>query len=93
MKATEGEIKILIGELDQKKDGSIGYEEFLSCCYLSYIYLKEYRLRAILEELDPERKGAVSIANLRKILASEEFNFPADALDKVFKEELGIDMP
>jgi hypothetical protein len=35
----------------------------------------------------------VSIFFLKKVLESPEFNFPQDALDKVFKEELGIDMP
>ena len=45
MKATEGEMKILVEELDQKREGNIGYEEFLNCCYMSYIYLKEYKMR------------------------------------------------
>lgn len=85
MKATEGEMRLLVEELDQKKQGSIEYEEFLNCCYMSYIYLKEYKLRTILEEQDPAKKGAVSLNTLRKILSSEEFAFPADALDKVFK--------
>ena len=47
----------------------------------------------MLEEQDPEKRGAVSLITLRQILASPEFNFPADALDKVFKQELGIDVP
>jgi len=38
----------------------------------------------IFEENDTDKKGAVTIATLRKILESGEFSFPSDALDKIF---------
>lgn len=61
MKATDREIQTLVDELDSKHEGTIGYEEFLNSCFLSYIYLKEYKLRLLFEQTDKERKGGLSI--------------------------------
>jgi Ca2+-binding EF-hand superfamily protein len=49
MNATEREIGILISELDQKNEGVIEYEEFVNCCFLSYLFQKEYKLRLLFE--------------------------------------------
>jgi len=38
MKATEREVDILIQELDPNRIGEIDYNEFLNCCFLSYIF-------------------------------------------------------
>ena len=38
MNATPREIDILVQELDQKSSGMIEYEEFVNCCFLSYLF-------------------------------------------------------
>jgi Ca2+-binding EF-hand superfamily protein len=49
MKTSEREVSILVSELDPKGEGEIGYDEFLNACFLSYIFLKEYKLRLLFE--------------------------------------------
>jgi hypothetical protein len=44
------------------------------------------------EQADIEKKGGLSIAQIKQILVSEDFQFPEDALDKIFKEELKVDI-
>jgi Ca2+-binding EF-hand superfamily protein len=46
MKAGENEIKVLVADLNQDKDGTIDYDDFLRSCYLSYIYLQEHLLKS-----------------------------------------------
>ena len=38
MNATPREIDLLVSELDQKGAGQIEYEEFVNCCFLSYLF-------------------------------------------------------
>ena len=38
MNATPREMEILVQELDQKASGVIEYEEFVNCCFLSYLF-------------------------------------------------------
>jgi len=78
--------------LDAKGEGSISYEEFLHSCFLSYIYLKEYKLRGLCEQADTEKKGGITIAQVKQILVSQDFNFPEDALDRIFQQELKVDI-
>jgi len=49
MKTSEREVSILVSELDPNNNGEIGYDEFLNACFLSYIFLKEYKLRLMFE--------------------------------------------
>ena len=84
MKATEREVQTLVKDLDMKCEGSISYEEFLHSCFLSYIYLKEFKLRTLCQEADLDKKGGITIAQVKQILVSEDFNFPDDALDRIF---------
>lgn len=92
MNATQREIETLINELDQKKEGFIEYDEFVNCCFLSYLFAKEYKLRLIFEEYDKEKQGTITLNQLREIIQSESINLSADQLDRIFKNELGVDL-
>ena len=61
MNATPREIDLLVGELDQKSSGMIEYEEFVNCCFLSYLFQKEYKLRLLFDELDHEKQGIITL--------------------------------
>lgn len=92
MNATQREIDTLISELDQKKQGVIEYDEFVNCCYLSYLFQKEYKLRLLFEEWDKEKKGTITLSQLRIIIESEEIKLSSEQLDRIFKQELGVDL-
>jgi len=92
MKATEREMRILVKELDQKETGAIEYDEFLNTCICSYIYLKEMKLRQAFARLDTEKSGYISIEQMKDTLSSAEFAFPNDALERIFRLVLGIDL-
>ena len=54
------------------------------------MYIKEFKLYDLLKQYDTEGKGGVTIGLLNEILIShEEFKFPPDALNSVFKQMLG----
>jgi len=74
MNATQREIDILVQELDHKGNGYIEYEEFVNYCFLSYLFQKEYKLRLLFEECDKEKKGIITLSQLRVVLKSEEIN-------------------
>lgn len=77
-------------ELDPEEKGMIPYSEFTGALFLSQLYLKEFRLYELLKKYDTEGKGGVTIGLLNEILiSSEEFKFPPDALNAVFKQMLG----
>lgn len=92
MNATQREIELLLSELDQKNTGVIEYEEFVNCCFLSYLFQKEYKLRLLFEECDQGKKGIITLTQLRIVLKSEEINLSPEQLDRIFKEELGVDL-
>lgn len=69
------------------------YQQFLNCCYLSNLYLKEDALRQQLSKIDKDHTGFVAIGQLREILESPQFQYPKDALDKIFSDELQIQLP
>jgi|TARA_B110000285_G_C15083410_1_gene594798 Ca2+-binding EF-hand superfamily protein len=89
MKVEDRELNTLIEELDSEKKGQINYQEFLKYSYLSAMYLQHGRLRSELDRNDTQQKGLITVAQLDVILQGEEFNFPASALDEVFREMLG----
>jgi Ca2+-binding EF-hand superfamily protein len=68
MNATGREIELLISEMDPKETGVIEYDEFVNCCFLSYLFKKEYKLRLLFEECDKEKKGIITLSTLRVIL-------------------------
>jgi Ca2+-binding EF-hand superfamily protein len=92
MNATPREIDLLISELDQKQLGIIEYEEFVNCCFLSYLFQKETKLRILFEEVDMDKKGVITLTQLRLILKSEAINLSPEQLDRIFKDELGVDL-
>ena len=73
--------------------GQIKYQDFLNCCYLSFIYQREEKLKLLLYQLDEQKSGKVSIKTLKEVLSSPEFKFPMDALEKIFTQELFMAMP
>ena len=48
--------------MDQKNSGVIEYDEFVNCCFLSYLFQKEYKLRLLFEECDKEKKGIITLS-------------------------------
>lgn len=92
MNATPREIDLLVSELDQKQLGSIAYEEFLNCCFLSYFFQKETKLRLLFEEVDKEKTGCITLTQMRVVLKSEEINLSPEQLDRIFKDELKVDV-
>jgi hypothetical protein len=52
MKIGENEIQELVDDLNQEKDGTIDYNDFLKSCYHSYIYGQEHLLKSKLIEAD-----------------------------------------
>ena len=70
----------------------IEYDEFVNCCFLSYLFQKEYKLRILFEDCDKKREGIITLNQLRIILKSEEINLSPEQLDRIFKEELGVDL-
>lgn len=92
MNATQREVDLLVSELDQKQTGYIEYEEFVNYCFLSYLFQKEYKLRLLFEECDKEKKGIITLSQLRVVLKSEEINLSPEQLDRIFKQELGVDL-
>jgi Ca2+-binding EF-hand superfamily protein len=77
MKVTDREVAKLIEELDAAHTGKINYRDFLKYSYLCTIYLKHFNLEIMLNELDKEKKGLITVEQLDKILqSSSEFNFP-----------------
>lgn len=84
------EKKELLRELDPQEQNKIPYGEFTGALFLSQLYIKEFRLYELLKQYDTENKGGVTIGLLNEILISnEEFKFPEDALNSVFKQMLG----
>lgn len=59
MIALDREIGMLINELDPQRSGFIQYEEFLNYCLLSYIILKEIKLRNYFNSIDPHKTGVI----------------------------------
>lgn len=64
----------------------------MNCCFLSYLFQKETKLRILFEEVDREKKGCITLTQLRIILKSEEINLSPEQLDRIFKDELGVDL-
>lgn len=89
MKVQDRELDTLITELDSEKKGQINYQEFLKYSYLSAMYLQHGLLKIQLDANDTQQKGLITVAQLDGILQGDEFNFPASALDEVFREMLG----
>ena len=89
MKVQDRELNTLIEELDSEKKGQINYQEFLKYSYLSAMYLQHGLLKIQLDANDTQQKGLITVAQLDGILQGDEFNFPASALDEVFREMLG----
>ena len=92
MTASPNEVTALVEELDTNNRGFIEYDAFLNSCFISYILLKEYRIRLLFETFDTEKKGVVTVSQLREVLTNEECKFPEDALDRAFKDELKVDL-
>lgn len=87
------EVDELKAELDPKNTGLIPYNEFLAAMFLSQLFIKEAKLYDLLKTYDTEGKGGVTIGFLNEILISnEDFKFPPDALNSVFKQMLGQDI-
>jgi Ca2+-binding EF-hand superfamily protein len=68
MKVTDREVAKLIEELDQTATGKVNYKDFLKYSYLCTMYLKHFSLEIMLIELDKEKKGLITVAQLDKVL-------------------------
>lgn len=54
------------------------------------MYIYHFKLESLLNQQDEEKNGLVSVLQLEKILSSTDFNFPANAVDTVLLEMLGV---
>jgi Ca2+-binding EF-hand superfamily protein len=43
-------------------------------------------------KIDTDNSGYIQIDQVREILSSEQFQFPSDALERIFRIVLGIDL-
>jgi Ca2+-binding EF-hand superfamily protein len=68
MKVSDREVEILVKELDQSGAGHINYKDFLKYTYLCHMYLNHFKLEMILNDLDIEKKGLITVAQLDKTL-------------------------
>ena len=90
MKVSEREVELLFKELDDSNSGQINYKDFLKYTYLCHMYLNHYKLEIILNDLDVEKKGLITVSQLDKTLQDSDcFGFSPSALDQVFCEMLG----
>lgn len=62
MKITDREVQKLIEELDQSQTGKVNYKDFLKYSYLCTMYLKHFNLEIMLNDLDKEKKGLITVA-------------------------------
>ena len=62
MKVSDREVEVLVKELDENSQGSINYREFLKYAYLCHMYLSHFKLECVLNELDIEKKGLITVA-------------------------------
>lgn len=54
------------------------------------MYISSLNLENLLNQLDEEKKGLITVAQLDQVLQqADQFNFPPKALDTVFREMLG----
>ena len=52
----------MIEELDETKAGKVNYKDFLKYSYLCTMYLKHFSLEVMLNDLDTEKKGLITVA-------------------------------
>jgi|DEB0MinimDraft_12_1074336.scaffolds.fasta_scaffold292386_1 Ca2+-binding EF-hand superfamily protein len=68
MKVTESEVEALVSELDVGKTGRVNYEEFLKYSYLCQMYIQHLNLEYMLNMLDNEHKGLITVGQLDEML-------------------------
>jgi Ca2+-binding EF-hand superfamily protein len=56
------------------------------------LFLKEYKLRLLFDQYDKEKAGTITLNQLREIIESKEINLSSEQLDRIFKNELGVDL-
>ena len=49
-------------------------------------------MRILFEDCDKDKQGIITLNQLRIILKSEEINLSPEQLDRIFKDELGVDL-
>ena len=54
------------------------------------MYIYHFKLESMLNSLDEDKNGLVSVHQLEQILSSSDFNFPPNAVDTVLLEMLGV---
>lgn len=82
MKVSDREVEILVKELDNTGAGHINYKDFLKYTYLCHMYLNHYKLELILNDLDKEKKGLITVSQLDATLQESDcFGFSPQALD------------
>ena len=95
---SEAEIKEIIDEVDEDKNGTIDFQEFLSLMARKMKLLdKEDELIEAFKKLDLDGTGKISKYQLRYIILSTQNDFNADDIEELFKitdmdEEGNIDL-
>jgi len=52
------------------------------------MFINHFKLEYALNERDASGKGLVTVSQLQEILSTNDFNFPPEALNTVFREML-----
>ena len=83
---SEAEIKEIIDEVDEHKNGTIDFQEFLSLMARKMKLLdKEDELIEAFKKLDLDGTGKISKYQLRYIILSTQNDFNADDIEELFK--------
>ena len=83
---SEAEIKEIIDEVDEDKNGTIDFQEFLSLMARKMKLLdKEDELIEAFKKLDLDGTGKISKYQLRYIILSTQNDFNADDIEELFK--------
>jgi len=88
VRLTEREQDEILKALDASNQGSVNYMDFLKYSYLCHLYINHYKLEMLLQKVDKEGRGMITVGQLDDILQSDHFFFPKSALDMVFQEML-----
>ena len=84
---TESEVREIIDEVDEDKNGTIDFHEFLSLMARKMkIIDKEDELLDAFKLLDLDGSGKISKYELRYIILSTESGFTGDEIEDLFKK-------
>ena len=64
MPIVQREFEELVAELDPGQTGHVNYDQFMQAVFLTRMYLKELNLTMVLQQLDTQNKGGITIRQM-----------------------------